>query len=136
MPTPADPKLYEEAREYIFSKYKKNSAYRSGAVVKHYKQMFAKRHPNKEAYIDDNKPKNIKRWFEEKWIDVNPLLGKNYAKAYPLYRPTKMINKMTPALVSEIPQSELLKQYKLKQKYRGEHNLPTFKLYEEVFKPK
>ena len=136
MPIPADEGLYEEAREYIFSKYKKSSAYRSGALVKRYKQLFAKKHPDKEPYLNDRKPKNIKRWFEEKWIDVNPLLGKNNPKDYPLYRPTKMINSMTPSLVSEIPQSELLKQYKLKQKYKGEHNLPTFKLYDEVFKPK
>ena len=135
MPTPADQNLYEEAREYIFSKYKKNSAYRSGAVVKHYKQMFAKKHPDKEPYIDDRKPKNIKRWFQEKWIDINPTLGINYAKAYPVYRPTKRINNKTPALASEIPQSVLLNQYKLKQKYKGEHNLPTFDIYEEVFKP-
>jgi hypothetical protein len=134
MPIPADEGLYEEARDYIFSKYKKNSAFRSGAVVKHYKQMFAKKHPNKQPYIDDRKPKNIKRWFAEKWIDVNPTIGKR--KGYPVYRPTKKVNSHTPTLLSEIPHSELIKQYKLKQIYKGERNLPTFDTYKEVFEPR
>jgi hypothetical protein len=46
--------------------------------------------------------------------------------AYPVFRPTHKVNSKTPTLYQEIPKSNLLKQYKLKQKYQGEHNLPTF----------
>ena len=43
MPRPNDQALYQEARDFIMSKYKKNSAFASGAIVKHYKQQFKKK---------------------------------------------------------------------------------------------
>lgn len=125
MPTPTDQTLYEEAKDFIYSKYKKNSAFRSGAVVKEYKQRFADKYGSTPPYRDDDQPKRLKRWFDEKWIDINPLLGKS-ADAYPLFRPTKYVNKDTPTLFQEIPKSRLNEQYKLKQKIKGERNLPTF----------
>jgi hypothetical protein len=127
MPLPTDQSLYEEAKDFIYSKYDKNSAFRSGAVVKEYKQQFAKKYGKEtKPYSDDNEPKRLKRWFEEKWIDVNPLLGFKHADAYPLFRPTKYVNQDTPTLFQEIPKSRLKEQYKLKQKIKGERNLPTF----------
>jgi hypothetical protein len=127
MPLPTDPTLYEEAKDFIYSKYKKNSAFRSGAVVKEYKQQFAQKYGKEtKPYSDDNQPKRLKRWFDEKWIDINPLLGFKDADAYPLFRPTKYINQDTPTLFQEIPKSRLKEQYKIKQKIKGERNLPTF----------
>jgi hypothetical protein len=127
MPLPTDSGLYEEARSFIMSKYKKNSAFASGAIVKHYKGLFKKKYgENTPPYSDDNKPKNLKRWFQEKWVDVNPLLGIKDDKAYPVFRPTKKINENTPTLYQEIDKKELLTKSKLKQKLRGERNLPTF----------
>ena len=135
MPLPTDQTLYEEAKDFIYSKYKKNSAFRSGAVVKEYKQQFAQKYGEASTpYSDDNKPKKLKRWFDEKWINVNPLLNFKNADAYPLFRPTKYVNSETPTLFQEIPQSRLKEQYKLKQKIKGERNLPTF--LPEVFTPK
>ena len=127
MPLPTDSGLYEEARSFIMSKYKKNSAFASGAIVKHYKGLFKKKYgENTPPYSNDNKPKNLKRWFQEKWVDVNPLLGIKDDKAYPVFRPTKKINDATPTLYQEIDKKELLTKSKLKQKLRGERNLPTF----------
>lgn len=123
MPIPADPKLYAKVKEKIMKSYKKNSAFASGAIVKEYKHQGGK-------YIDDGKEKNLERWFEEEWIDVNPLLGVKDEDAYPVFRPTKKINSKTPTLVQEIPVSNLKKQFKLKQKYRGEKNLPDFVIHE------
>jgi hypothetical protein len=135
MPLPTDQTLYEEAKDFIYSKYKKNSAFRSGAVVKEYKQRYAEKYGEASSpYSDDNKPKNLKRWFDEKWVDINPILGFKDADAYPLFRPTKYVNSETPTLFQEIPKSRLKEQYKLKQKIKGERNLPTF--LPEVFKPK
>tara|TARA_R110000868_G_scaffold181368_1_gene422324 strand:+ start:811 stop:993 length:183 start_codon:yes stop_codon:yes gene_type:complete len=37
--------------------YDKPSAYRSGWIVRHYKEAGGK-------YADDNKPKNLERWFK------------------------------------------------------------------------
>jgi hypothetical protein len=109
------------------SKYKKNSAYASGATVKQYKQQFKKKYGEEtNPYLDDGKTKNLKRWFEEKWIDINPLLGITNDSAYPVFRPTKRVSSKTPTIFQEIPKDNLQEQYKLKQKYKGERNLPTF----------
>lgn len=127
MPLPTDETLYDEAKNFIYSKYKKNSAFRSGAVVKEYKQQFAEKYgKDTPPYSNDNKPKKLKRWFEEKWVDVNPLLNFKDADAYPLFRPTNYVNKDTPTLFQEIPKERLKEQYKLKQKIKGDRNLPTF----------
>jgi hypothetical protein len=139
MPTPTDPNLYDEARDFIMSKYKKNSAFASGATVKHYKQLFKKKHgEHSRPYYDDNSPKNLKRWFEEKWVNVNPMLGILNDNAYPVFRPTNKVSSKTPTTVQQIPLSNLKEQFKLKQKYKGERNLPTFKkkgghLYKDTF---
>ena len=99
--------------------YKKPSAFASGAIVKEYKQLGGK-------YKEDGKPKKLKRWFEEEWINVNPILGVTNENAYPTFRPTKKISSKTPATVNEIGLENLKKQYQLKQKYRGDKNLPDF----------
>ncbi len=119
MPTPTNPKLYEEVKDFIMSRYKKNSAFASGAIVKEYKRRGGK-------YKEDGEPRNLERWFDEKWIDINPVIGVTDDEAYPVFRPTNKVNKNTPTLVQEIPLKRLKEQFKLKQKYKGEKNLPDF----------
>jgi hypothetical protein len=113
MPTPKDKVLYQKVKKMADEIYKKPSAYKSGYIVKKYKELGGE-------YIDDNKPKELKRWFNEKWADVGQ-------QAYPVYRPTIRINKQTPLLVSEINPKQLKEQIKLKQKIKGDKNLPPFK---------
>lgn len=112
MPTILNPKLYEKARSIADEKYSKSSAYKSGFIVKTYKELGGK-------YKDDNQPKNLKRWFKEDWADVGNA-------TYPVYRPTKRISKKTPLLASEIDAVNLAKQIKLKQSIKGKQNLPPF----------
>jgi hypothetical protein len=119
MPIPTNQDLYDEVKEKIMTSYKKNSAFASGAIVKEYKRQGGK-------YKDDKKPRNLKRWFEEKWVDVNPVLGIINDSAYPVFRPTNKVNERTPTLLQNIPKDNLKKQYQLKQKYKGEKNLPPF----------
>lgn len=109
--------LYEEAKKIVYKQYEKPSAYRSGALIKLYKKMGGE-------FIDDNKEKPLKRWFKEKWIDVNPL--KN-SSSYPVYRPTKRVNKKTPLTVQEIDKKNLIEQSIKKQKIKGKSNLQPFK---------
>jgi len=120
MPEPLNKELYENVKKKIMASYKKNSAFASGAIVKEYKRQGGE-------YSQDKKPKNLKRWFDEKWVDVNPMIGITNDDAYPVFRPTVKINNKTPTLVQEIPVSNLKEQYKLKQKYKGDNNLPRFK---------
>ena len=124
MPIPVDKELYDVVKEYVMSRYKKSSAYSSGAIVKNYKLMFQELYGDKEPYYDDKKEKKLKRWYSEKWVDVNPLINKS---GYALYRPTKKINSQTPTLLQDIPVSRLEELSDLKQKYKGNKNLPKFK---------
>jgi len=119
MPTPTNKQLYNEVKEKIMKSYKKNSAFASGAIVKEYKRLGGK-------YEEDGKPKNLKRWFDERWIDINPVLGITNDNAYPVFRPTKRVNSKTPATITEIPVERLKQQYQLKQRIKGEQNLPQF----------
>lgn len=112
MPKILDEDLYNEVRKDADSIYKKSSAYKSGWIVKEYKKRGGR-------YADDNKPKNLKRWFREEWADIG-------GKQYPVYRPHKRISKDTPLTASEIDPQQAKKQIALKQKIKGEHNLPKF----------
>lgn len=112
---PLDKALYEKAKAEVYPKFKKPSAYRSGALVKRYKELGGR---YKDA--PDGK-RTLGRWFKEGWKDVGKKKGD-----YPLYRPTKRISKDTPATASEIGEKRLDEQDKLKQKYKGDRNLPAF----------
>lgn len=113
MATPKDQELYDQVKRLAKAVYKKPSAYRSGFIIKKYKELGG-------TFKDDHKPRNLKRWFLEEWTDVGH-------GAYPVYRPTRRVSKKTPLTVSEIDEHDLRKQIRLKQKIRGEHNLPAFK---------
>jgi hypothetical protein len=112
MPTIDNQSLYDKVKRLADTIYKKPSAYKSGYIVKRYKELGG-------TYTDDNEPKNLQRWYQEKWQDVGH-------KEYPVYRPTKRINKHTPLTPEEIDPTNLKKQIKLKQEIKGEHNLPKF----------
>lgn len=114
MPTPIDTELYEKVKKHIYSIYDKPSAYRSGAVVRLYKE-------NGGRYRDDDKPKKLKQWFKEKWTDVSTLQEPHY----PLYRPTIRVNKSTPRTIHEIPQERIEYLSTLKNKIKKK-KLPSF----------
>lgn len=104
--------LYEKAKKIADKKYSKPSAYKSGFIVKTYKNLGG-------TYSDDKKPKNLKRWFQEDWKDIGGL-------SYPVYRPTKKINKHTPLTPDQINPKNLNQQIRLKQEIKGNKNLPPF----------
>ena len=109
---PLDAIIYERAKKIVYKQYKKPSAYRSGALVKKYKELGGR-------YKDDGERK-LKRWFAEKWQDIG-------GKDYPVYRPTKRITSDTPLTASEIDPVDARKKIIEKQIIRGEHNLSKFK---------
>lgn len=112
MPIPKDSNLYNKVKKEADRIYDKPSAYKSGYIVKKYKQLGGE-------FIDDNKPKKLKRWFKENWKDIGGL-------DYPVYRPTIRINKSTPLTANEIKSSNLIQQIILKQLLKGDSNLPKF----------
>ena len=109
---PTNMALYEEAKRTVYARYKKPSAYRSGALQKEYKRLGG-------TYTDDKSGRPLKRWFKEEWKDVG-------GEDYPVYRPTKRISKDTPLTASEVSPTNLRKQTALKQQIRGDENLPPF----------
>jgi hypothetical protein len=109
---PLDEALYARVKAEADKKYKKHSAYKSGWVVKRYKELGGKY---------KGEPAGLKRWFKEEWQDVGSKEGD-----YPLYRPTKRVTKDTPKTASEVGELRLIVQDKLKQKIKGSKNLPKF----------
>ena len=108
---PTDKALYEKAKAIVYPKYKKPSAYRSGALIKKYKELGGR--------FKDTGSKPLARWFKEEWKDVGN-------KAYPVYRPTKRITKDTPLTPAEIDPANLQLQIARKQKIKGSKNLSPF----------
>jgi hypothetical protein len=117
MPIPKDKILYEKIKKNADNIYDKSSAYKSGYITRMYKL-------NGGEYINDNKPKKLKTWFQEEWMNINPLVSNK--TGYPTYRPTIKVNKNTPKTVEELSLKRLKEQYKLKQKIKGNKNLPKF----------
>jgi hypothetical protein len=113
MPRIDNPRLYETAKKCADAIYKKPSAFRSGYIVKKYKELGG-------TYSDDGTPKKLKQWFAEKWEDVG-------GREYPVFRPTVRVNKTTPLTVQEISPKDLKAKIALKQKIKGNSNLPKFK---------
>ena len=115
MPTPIDTQLYTIAKHKADTLYSKSSAFKSGYIVKTYKELGGR-------YKADDSDKNLERWYQEKWQNLN--IGHN---KYPVMRPTVRINSHTPLTVNEIDKKNLKKQIKEKQLIKGNKNLPPFK---------
>lgn len=98
MMIPKDKKLYEKVKKEIFKKYPKNSAYRSGLLVKTYKE--------KGGTYSGEKPKGgLSRWYKEDWKTQSG--SKTYQKKSDIFRPTKRVNKNTPTTLKELSKKEI-----------------------------
>ena len=111
MAEPLDTKLYLDVKRYANTIYEKPSAYKSGFIVKTYKERGGK-------YTGDGE-KPLARWFKEDWKDIGE-------EEYPVFRPTKRVNKKTPLTPSEIDPSNLREQIRRKQIIKGDRNLDPF----------
>lgn len=114
MSEPVDKELYDLVKSEADRKYKKPSAYKSGWIVKTYKERGGKYKGKKDE------DEGLSRWFREEWKDVGGM-------DYPVYRPTYRITEETPLTKKEIDPSNLKRQIYLKQRIRGMMNLPPFK---------
>lgn len=105
--------LHDKAKKKADEIYKKPSAYKSGFIVQEYKRL--------GGTFKKQKERPLERWYKEQWTDVGG------PAPYPVYRPTKKINKKTPLTVEEIDPKNLKEQIKKKQIIKGKENLPPFK---------
>ena len=108
-PLTKDKQLYEKIKKQIYKKIPKHSAYRSGILVKKYKEEFKKKYGNKISSYSGKKPvkKGLSRWFKEDWKSDT---GKyKYTTASSVYRPTKRVTSKTPKTFSELTHNQLTK---------------------------
>ena len=104
---PTDSKLYENIKKQLWIKYPKHSAYRSGLLVKKYKEQFSKKYPTKNPYQGPkpNKKSGLSRWFLEDWRNQRGEIGYKYKSD--IYRPSKRITKKTPTTIKELSKKQI-----------------------------
>lgn len=100
MARPADEALYRKIKAEVNETYTKPSAYRSMAYTRFYIKAFKEKYGNTKKPYAGEKPGNLEKWRDEKWIDIksfvedpkNPTACGNepYKKGeYPLCMPIK-----------------------------------------------
>ena len=112
MPQPKDKELYEKIKNEITNKYKP-SGYRSGMIVRKYKEEYYKKHKNNNAYIGDRNNSNLRKWFLEQWTNQRGEIGYKYKGD--IYRPTIKINNKTPTTFNELTKEQIKKAQKEKK---------------------
>ena len=107
MSLPKDKKLYNKTKQYIYKKYPKHSAYRSGLLVQEYKKRFSKKYGKKrDPYIGKKtEKKGLGRWFREKWVNQRGEVGYRYKSD--VYRPSKRVTKKTPKTYKELSKRQI-----------------------------
>ena len=95
---PKDKALYMKVKKEVYKAHPKHSAYRSGLLVKKYKERGG-------TYTSKKNSDGLTRWFKEEWMNQRGETG--YKKKGDVYRPTKKITKDTPKTFKEISKKEL-----------------------------
>lgn len=114
MTKPKDKELYDKVKKQVYARIPKHSAYRSGQLVKEYKEQYEKKHKSKDAYVGAKKKKEgLSRWFDEEWRNQRGEVG--YKKKGDVYRPTKRVTKNTPKTYKELSKSDVEKAMKEKK---------------------
>ena len=114
MNNPRDKELYEKIKKEIYIKYPKHSAYRSGLIVKKYKEEYEKKYKKNNYYIGEKNKDGLIRWFKEDWRNQRGEVG--YKKEGDIYRPTKKITNKTPKTFNELSKKEIENAMKEKKK--------------------
>lgn len=106
-PVPKDMKLYNKTKKQVYKKYPQHSAYRSGILVKTYKNKFEEKYGSKKSPYSGKKTKKkgLSRWFKEKWVNQRGEVG--YKHKNDIYRPSKRITKKTPLTHKELTKKEI-----------------------------
>ena len=114
MAKPKDQKLYDRIKKKVYDLIPKHSAYRSGQIVKKYKEAYKKKTGSSDAY-EGTKKKNqgLDRWFKEDWRTQEG--RKTYQKKGDIFRPTKRITKDTPKTLNELSIKTIQKRMKEKK---------------------
>ena len=99
---PKDLKLYQSVKKRVYKANPIHSAYRSGTIVKRYKEAFKRKYGEKMSPYIGKKPKTtgLPRWFKEDWKSDT---GKyRYTSKSSVYRPTVRVTSQTPLTFAEL----------------------------------
>lgn len=99
MSEPTNKKLWDKAKKLADAVYGKPSAYKSGYIVKKYKELGGTFYMTQER-SKPPKTKSLTRWFKEKWVNQHGTVG--YKHKDDVYRPSKRVTKDTPKTWSEL----------------------------------
>ena len=102
---PKDQNMYNRIKRKIYKDNPKHSAYRSGLIVKKYKEAYKKKYGAGSAYTGTKTKDGLTRWFSEKWETEKG--KKTYKAGGKIFRPTKRISKKTPATFSELSKKQI-----------------------------
>lgn len=132
---PLDIKLYKHVKKLADKKFQsKTGIYKSSWIVREYKKRGGEYSIEKKS----KKLSGLKRWFKEKWVDLNrPIKSNNkiigYESCgrkslntdddYPLCRPSLRITKETPRTYAELSEKSIKKAKKQKKKVKGSKNI-------------
>ena len=97
-----DKKILVTAKKLADAVYKTHSAYKSGFIVKKYKELGGRFAKTKKSTTT-----GLKRWFDEKWVNQRGEVG--YKNKSDVYRPSIRINNKTPATWSELTNKQIAK---------------------------
>jgi hypothetical protein len=120
-----DKKLYEKVKRRADAKFEaKTSAYKSSWIVREYKRLGGRFSGKRK------KSSGLTRWYREKWVDLNRPIRNSKGKIvgykscgrsnsntidkYPLCRPSKRVNKMTPRTYKSLSKKSIRKAKKQK----------------------
>ena len=99
MAQPNNQELYDKIKKEIITKHPKHSAYKSGLIVKAYKEAGG-------TYEGDKPTKTgLRRWFSENWTNQRGQVGYKYKSD--IYRPNIRITKDTPTTFKELTKKEI-----------------------------
>lgn len=124
---PTNQKLYEKIKLRANRKFEsKTGIYRSSWIVREYIKAGGK-------YKGKKNSDGLKRWFKEKWVDLNRKTSNGkYAKcgrkstkkgSYPLCRPSKRVSRKTPKTYKQLSKKSITKAKKQKSKVKGTKNI-------------
>lgn len=109
MSIPLDKRKWNQAKKLADQVYDKPSAYKSGYIVKKYKELGG-------TFNKKTKPvkTGLKRWFDEKWVNQHGHEG--YQHKNDVYRPNKRITAKTPITWSELTPKQITRAKRTKSK--------------------
>jgi hypothetical protein len=135
MPEPKDKSLYERVKRMADKRFSsKTGIYKSSWIVKEYKKLGGKYFGKKPS----NKSAGLKRWYKEKWIDLNRPIKNSKGKTigykscgrpsakkgkYPLCRPSRRVTRATPKTYKQLSKSSINRAKREKRRVQGSSNI-------------